>query len=345
MPNHIKNGTSTLASVTKGAQNFGITGQGDYGPSSSTGFYQGITPPVGGYTIYVNRVSVGPSIHVANNDTQCIFFLKSFGATGSTISEVLAWATAQTTLYVATADFTSANLLTVPYKYGSPTVLFDFGDTSNYGNGVSSVVNDLSGNANNGVFITGTSAGTPANKFGYTSTSPGYFTFQSSGQPSIKSDASNNLLKGTASYTYVMWFRHLGFEASNHYPGVDSTSFEWIFNDDTANWRTWHNRAGNYAMLDFNTGGVPARQDNIWYMWVCRYDGATAYVDMYMNGTRYGASTASTASIGAGGYFRIPLRFNNWLHADIGYYAAYNSHIGTAALDTIYTNTKSRFGY
>jgi len=130
MPNHIKYGSSTLPSVTKGTQNFGVSGQGDYGPSSTTGFYNGITPPGGGYTIYVNRVTGGPSIHVANDDTQCIFFLKSFGATGSTISEVLSWATAQTTLYVQSTEFTSADLAT--YVTSGLVYNFDASNSSSY---------------------------------------------------------------------------------------------------------------------------------------------------------------------------------------------------------------------
>ena len=63
MPNAIKYNTSaeTLA-LKKG--NFWIgTGDVGKGPTSSTGFYNGITPPSGGYTIYLNKASGGPSIN------------------------------------------------------------------------------------------------------------------------------------------------------------------------------------------------------------------------------------------------------------------------------------------
>jgi predicted GTPase len=70
----------------------GITGLDDYGAATdsftgNTGnqFWTGITPPNGGYTIYVAKPFQGPSIHIANDNNQCIFFLKSFGSTGSTI--------------------------------------------------------------------------------------------------------------------------------------------------------------------------------------------------------------------------------------------------------------------
>jgi hypothetical protein len=159
MPNHIKHGTSTLLSSTKDNQSIGVTGYADYGPTSNSGFYQGITPPNGGYTIYVDRVSGGPSIHVANNDTQCIFFLKSFGATGSTISEVLAWATATPSVYVQSTElsviasyvtsglvynFDAANSASYP---GSGTTWTSVGGSSS---GTATLVNGPTYSASNG---------------------------------------------------------------------------------------------------------------------------------------------------------------------------------------------------
>jgi hypothetical protein len=72
MPNAIKYNVSaeTLA-LKKG--NFWIgTGDVGKGPTSSTGYYNGITSPSGGYTIYLNKETGGPSIYVASNDSQLI---------------------------------------------------------------------------------------------------------------------------------------------------------------------------------------------------------------------------------------------------------------------------------
>lgn len=112
MANYIKSGTTILTSAVRRNVYVGIEGLAEYGPTDNTGFYNGITPPVGGYTIYVLKESQGPSIHVANNDSQCIFFLKSFGATGTTISDVLAWSNTQANLWVTSSDLTSADLVT-----------------------------------------------------------------------------------------------------------------------------------------------------------------------------------------------------------------------------------------
>ena len=107
MSNYIKSGSTIYSAVTKNTTfNIGVTGADDYGPTSQKGFYKGIIPPVGGYTIYMHKELQGPSIHVADDDNQCIFFLKSFGATGSTISEVLAWSTGRTDIWVQTAEIT-----------------------------------------------------------------------------------------------------------------------------------------------------------------------------------------------------------------------------------------------
>ena len=70
MPNAIKYNVSaeTLA-LKKG--NFWIgTGDVGKGPTSSTGFYNGITPPTGGYAIYLNKASGGPSIYTVNTEAQ-----------------------------------------------------------------------------------------------------------------------------------------------------------------------------------------------------------------------------------------------------------------------------------
>ena len=108
--NHFKFGASGISSATRGGFKVGVSGGADYGPTSTTGFWNGITPPVGGYTIYVDKASQGPSIHVASDDAQCIGMLLAMGATGSTISDVLAWANGQSNMAVLSAELTVGDL-------------------------------------------------------------------------------------------------------------------------------------------------------------------------------------------------------------------------------------------
>lgn len=105
MPNLIKYSASaqTLA-LKKG--NFWIgTGDSDKGPTSSTGYWNGITPPAGGYTIYANKASNGPSISCPQNDTELIRITSNMaGANYTTAAECFNWFATQTDKMVFNRD-------------------------------------------------------------------------------------------------------------------------------------------------------------------------------------------------------------------------------------------------
>jgi hypothetical protein len=106
MPNAIKYNVSaeTLA-LKKG--NFWIgTGDVGKGPTSSTGYYNGITPPTGGYTIYLNKETGGPSIYTVSNDTQLISLTNSIaGQSYTTVNECLVYFAGQTDKMVLNRDY------------------------------------------------------------------------------------------------------------------------------------------------------------------------------------------------------------------------------------------------
>ena len=106
MPNAIKYSTSaqTLA-LKKG--NFWIgTGDVGKGPTSTTDYYNGITPPSGGYTIYLNKASGGPSIYTAANDSQLISLSNTIaGQTFASAAAALAWFATQTDKMVFDIDY------------------------------------------------------------------------------------------------------------------------------------------------------------------------------------------------------------------------------------------------
>ena len=67
------------------AGNFWIgTGDVDKGPTSTTGYYNGITPPPNGYTIYVHKLSQGPSIRIASDDSELIEITNHIAGTSYT---------------------------------------------------------------------------------------------------------------------------------------------------------------------------------------------------------------------------------------------------------------------
>jgi len=106
MPNPIKysTGSETLA-LKKG--NFYIgTGDVGKGPTSETGYYNGITPPSGGYTVYLNKASGGPSIYTCANDTELISLTNSIAGTSyTTANECFTYFTGQSDKMVLNRDY------------------------------------------------------------------------------------------------------------------------------------------------------------------------------------------------------------------------------------------------
>ena len=106
MPNAIKYSTSaqTLA-LKKG--NFWIgTGDSAKGPTSVTDYWNGISPSVGGYTIYLNKGSNGPSIYAPVNDSELISYTNLIaGASYTTVDECFLYYSTQTDKMVFNADY------------------------------------------------------------------------------------------------------------------------------------------------------------------------------------------------------------------------------------------------
>ena len=72
-PNFIKySTTSDSKAIRSGNFTIGVTSGTTYGPTSSTEYWAGISPPAGGYTIYENKDANGPSIRVPANSTVLI---------------------------------------------------------------------------------------------------------------------------------------------------------------------------------------------------------------------------------------------------------------------------------
>ena len=105
MPNAIKYNTSAESLALKRGNFYIATGDVGKGPTSTTGYYNGITPPAGGYTIYLNKASGGPSIYVASNDSDLITLTnKIAGASYSTAAQCLSYFAGQTDKVVLSFD-------------------------------------------------------------------------------------------------------------------------------------------------------------------------------------------------------------------------------------------------
>jgi hypothetical protein len=103
MPNVIKYspGSTPSGTLKKGDMAIG-NNTVDYGST----FWTGITPPSGGYTIYLNKVSNGPSIICPANDTELIYWTKAIsGNAYATAAECLNWFAGQADKAVVNKDY------------------------------------------------------------------------------------------------------------------------------------------------------------------------------------------------------------------------------------------------
>ena len=97
--NRNTSGTETY-SLNKGNLWFGVGGR-EYGPTSETNFYLGITPPKDGYVIYAGKTSDGQSNYIAASDSDLINIVNSITNNSfNTVLEVLNYIAGQDDLAV-----------------------------------------------------------------------------------------------------------------------------------------------------------------------------------------------------------------------------------------------------
>lgn len=123
--NAVKYSTSSLShSTLVGSVAFGWVGY-DYGPSVSSSWFAGVTPPSGGYAIYATSGSQIVSITIANNSSDLIVIAQQF--TGQTFASA-----SQAIDYLNTNGYAVADQLYAgDYSY-SPTLLSWTDDTTGY---------------------------------------------------------------------------------------------------------------------------------------------------------------------------------------------------------------------
>lgn len=182
MANGVKYSTgSTPAGCLRKGNMLLAVGQQDYG----TSFYSGVNPPAGGYTIYVNKATSGPSIHCAQTDSELIRITNQIsGANYTTASQCFSYLASQSDKIIV--DFAHPDIPT------SDLLLhLDANFTASYPN-TGTTWYDISGNSNDALLANG-----PAWN------SNGWFTLDGADDRIRK--ASNILT--TRRGTVVMWVR------------------------------------------------------------------------------------------------------------------------------------------
>jgi surface protein len=148
MPNAIKYSTSAQSLALKKGNYWIGTGDVGKGPTQSTDYWNGITPPSLGYTIYLNKDSQGPSILCPSSDSSLINLTNSIsGQNFSTTETALNWYNTQTDKMVFNIDY--EGIVT-----NGLVLNLDAGFTPSYPKGGTSWY-DISSGGNNGALING----------------------------------------------------------------------------------------------------------------------------------------------------------------------------------------------
>jgi hypothetical protein len=285
MPNAIKYNVSaeTLA-LKKG--NFWIgTGDVGKGPTSSTGFYNGITPPSGGYTIYLNKESGGPSIYTVTTEAQMVSLTNTIGAQSFTTSgQCLNWFATQTDKMIFNRDYegivTNGLVLNV-----------DAGFTPSYSRSGTTWY-DVSSGGNNGTLLNGPT---------YSSVNGGSIVFDGVDDkvsfPAITLGSNFTItqtLVASAAYNNIGYMPIGGGSVSD---GITFTGYIWFVtnNDATspfgATVRIIFNQDNERGGFDFNLPTLISRYTLFQYTLV--KNGSTAY--FYINGSLITSQSVESA--------------------------------------------------
>jgi hypothetical protein len=285
MPNSIKYNVSaeTLA-LKKG--NFWIgTGDVGKGPTSTSGFYNGITPPSGGYTIYLNKASNGPSIYTPSNDAQLIDNTNKIAGTSyTTVNECFNYYAGQSDKMVFNRDY--EGIIT-----NGLVLNLDAGFIPSYPtNGTTSY--DLSYEGNNGTLVNGTP---------YSSLDGGYFMFDGT-DDYINVGVGKSCNGFTGDFAVSVWVNRSpngitwGNIIGDYYTNNTFNALEWqIMISNTAQ-LTVYNVTGGYIINPINSGF----STDSWINVVLTRIGSTITlyansntITTVTNGTTFGSSTGN----------------------------------------------------
>lgn len=267
MPNAIKYTTGTESLALKKGNFYIGTGDVGKGPTNVTGYYNGITPPSGGYTIYLNKATGGPSIFVANNDQQLISLTNIIAdASYATVSECLSYYDNQPDKYCTNRDYESISTDGLIFN-------MDPGYTASYPRGGTTCY-DTSTGGNNGTLIN-----SPIFSMGNN-----YGVLSFDGIDDYIDLGSNIDLSGNC--TFVLWIK----------PSINWPTYSVIMENaervDASNWRIQRAGSGNGVQFydsNYISGGIGITYDEYQQIViVCEYiSGATGTVNFYRNGVKY----------------------------------------------------------
>ena len=341
MPNPIKYSTSaqTLA-LKKG--NFWIgTGDVGKGPTSTTDYYNGITPPAGGYTIYLNKASGGPSIYTATNDSQLISLSNTIaGQTFASAAAALAWFATQTDKMVFDIDYeaivTNGLVLNV-----------DAGFTPSYPT-TGTTWYDVSSNGYNGALTNG-----PA--------------FSSANNGSISLDGVDdyvnignqaNLQMGTGDFTVCLWIKinnppisslNILIWSKNAPAAAAGYGIGFFYGGGNSNKLLWGTANGSTAVEILSQNAFPELLGAWGHIVMVRQNGSTNNGCFYIN-NQYQPIASSATMINVNTNTDMVIgntsdRYGSyWTKGNYAIAQIYNRALSASEVSQNYNAQKSRFG-
>ncbi len=319
MPNLIKYNTGVDTQSLKN-KNFSIgVGDVDKGPSSSTGFYNGITPPTSGYTIYLYRPSGIPSIYVAANDSDLISKTNMIAGTSyTTTAECFTYFSTQTDKIILNRDY--ENIST-----NGLVLHFDAGFLPSYPRS-NTVWYDLSGNGNHGLLTNGPT---------FTTTNDGAIVF----------DGTNDSIE-VSGFTWTPTAFTISFFVS----GTTRTSFNQALGayNGWTNGFVFHTQSdgsiycGTETTYRFAPPGIPANTyvTGSYQQFTFGLGGGTGY--LYKNGTLVSSKSMPT-SPGPWGGFAIGAPNSSTLHGAMSNIQIYNRLLSASEILSNYDTLKNRY--
>ena len=324
-PNHVKyNASLQNFSLKKNKFNFGVDTK-EYGPTSTTDFWNGITPPVGGYTIYAYKAAGGPSIVCPANDSELITWTQRLGGTNiNTVYDALAWYNTQNDFVCCNIDYpsTAANNLVVNLDAGWVPCYPRSGSTWY----------DVSGGAKNG-----TLQNTPS----FSTSNKGILTFDNI----TGSYVSVGTLGSLATFTVECWFYLTTLpNGIPDYPALvcDSESSNninfaigWLNNDGDL--------YGGYKNTVWNIAGGYTPTTNTWTNATVTFDGTD--IKFYINGTLNDTTNAPGSPTQSGLGVNIAKRWDSLTTIDgsIGIVRIYNAALTATQVSQNYNSTSPRY--
>lgn len=340
MPNAIKYSTSAQTLALKKSNFWIATGDVPKGTTTNTDYWNGITPASGGYTIYLNKATQGPSIYTAANDSALITVTNKIAGTSYTTAyDCLNWFSTQTDKMVFNIDYP-----TIPTD--GITFISDIGSTLSYPKG--GLTSSSMDPTTNGGFVA------YQNGASYTSEYGGGIKFDGIDDVAYTSVTSGGFgTYNTAAFTWVMiarswnntanqWSANGGLGSNRYNDGTG-----WLMYNPSGNNRVDFYMGDTSTPYSVNIGSISPSNIDVPHMYVISSNGSNLHKGYVDNGSPVSSTTSITRSsvqheiiFGRDGYIGgTNLKVVTYVQI------MYNRQLSNAEVLILYDNYRNRFGF